>query len=93
MIYDFNRLGNEWNKTQDLDNGGVDWNLLEPEKQTVLLSVFRQYGSTRRFPKFWTKATSGNWNAAIDELRNFNDDYATRRDKEADLLESIDALA
>lgn len=93
MNYDFNRLGQEWNRTQDLDNGGVDWNSLEPEKQSVLLSVFRQYGNTGEFPKFWGFTTSGDWGAAIDELRDFKDDYGPRRNIEADLLESLDALA
>jgi len=89
LAYDFNRLRQQWNNTQDLDKEGVAWNSLEPEKQTVLLSLFRQYGSTRKFPKFWKKTTSGNWEGAIAELRNFNDEYSTRRNKEADLLETV----
>ena len=30
------------------------------------------------------------WEAAIEELRDFKDDYPTRRNKEADLLENDD---
>ena len=41
----------------------------------------------QRVPRFWSYITSNNWNSAIAELRNFGDAFATRRNKEADLLQ------
>jgi len=32
--------------------------------------------------------TSGNWEQALNELRDFKDDYPSRRNREADLLEA-----
>ena len=88
MSHDFERMSDLWNSTQR-EEDGIRWDQLDPEKQTVMLSVFRQYGNLPgRTPKFWRSATQGRWNDTVSELRNFGDEYTTRRNKEADLLEA-----
>lgn len=54
--------------------------------QTVIVSVLFQYGSPRPVPKFWARAASQDWHGVIAELRNFGDDYPSRRNREADYL-------
>lgn len=56
--------------------------------QTVIASVAFQYGPElrRRCPRFWRAATALYWSGVIAELRNFGDDYPTRRNREADYL-------
>ena len=56
---------------------------------TVIASVAFQYGDLRsRTPNFWRQITTGDWQGAYRNLRNFGDAYATRRNIEADLLKS-----
>jgi len=63
--------------------------MLDSAKQTVITSVGFQYGSLKkRCPTFFEYVTKGMWKKAVAELRDFGDAYATRRLKEADLLES-----
>lgn len=65
------------------------FNTLPPEVQTVIASVAFQYGNLeKRCPNFWHQVTKHYWNDALQNLRNFGDRYSTRRNKEADLLES-----
>ncbi|WP_438464343.1 pesticin C-terminus-like muramidase [Marinomonas sp. PE14-40] len=67
----------------------ADFNTLSTQCQTVIASVSFQYGSLRlKTPNFWRQVTSGDWQAACKNLRNFGDNYPTRRNKEADLLET-----
>jgi hypothetical protein len=88
MYHDFYRMADLWNSTQR-EQDGIRWDQLDPEKQTVLLSVFRQYGNIpKRTPKFWRAASQGRWDDVLSELRDFGDDYKTRRNKEADLLQA-----
>jgi hypothetical protein len=57
--------------------------------QTVIASVAFQYGDLRRgTPNFWRQITTGDWQGAYRNLRDFGDDYSTRRNQEADLLKS-----
>ncbi|CAF0999880.1 unnamed protein product, partial [Brachionus calyciflorus] len=56
-------------------------------QRTIICSVLYQYGSPTRVPKFWTAVKANNWASVVYELRNFGDAFATRRFKEADLLE------
>lgn len=66
-----------------------DFDDLDEACQTVVASVAFQYGNlAKRTPNFWKQVTQGDWSAAIANLRNFGDKYATRRNQEADLLES-----
>ncbi len=63
---------------------------LSDRAQTVICSVAFQYGSNleRRTPRFWRACTQRRWNDIVAELRDFGDDYPTRRNKEADLFAS-----
>ena len=67
-------------------DSGKLWNDLDKNQQTVVASVGFQYGSFSRTPKFWNAVLNGDWEQVENELRNFGDDFGTRRNKEADLL-------
>lgn len=62
---------------------------LKPEFQTVITSVSFQHGLelARSAPKFWASVVAQDWKLAVKILRNFEDQYPTRRNKEADLME------
>ena len=63
------------------------WNSLSANQQTVVTSVGFQYGDmARRTPNFWEGVVSGNWNGVYKELMDFKDDFAPRRELEAELL-------
>ena len=65
----------------------IPWVKLTDRQQTVVASVAYQYGDLpSRTPNFWWQVTTGDWDAAIDNLRNFGDNFNTRRNKEADYL-------
>jgi len=65
----------------------VEFSDLSSACQTVIASVAFQYGNlAKRTPHFWRQVTSGDWQGAVDNLRNFGDAYSSRRNKEADLL-------
>lgn len=69
-------------------DSSVTFDSLTLNQRTVLLSIKYQYGNPpRRTPKFWGFTTSGNWQAAYNELRNFGDNFSRRRNIEADLLQ------
>lgn len=62
---------------------------LPTQAQTVIASVAFQYEYLpKSAPRFWSDVTHQQWQAAVTELRNFGDSYTTRRNKEADLLQS-----
>lgn len=66
------------------------WEDLDEGKQTVLASVFFQYGDLKsKTPNFWNQVTTDDWDGALANLRNFGDRYNTRRNKEADFLETF----
>ncbi|WVH05484.1 hypothetical protein KKJFFJLC_00030 [Vibrio phage vB_VpaS_PGB] len=78
------RLVNEWDRSGPY----CKFSELSKEKATVIASVAFQYGNlSRRTPNFWRQVTSGDWDAALNNLRHFGDKYPTRRNKEADYLE------
>jgi len=67
--------------------GHTKWRDLTQAQRTVVQSVLRQYGiNTVKTPKFLTFSHSGDWDSVITELENFQDEYDTRRGKEANLL-------
>lgn len=81
------------------DNSEVKFDKLPLEFQTVIASVGFQYGNMK-YPKdhkdskkagedfnFYKYITEGNWGKAIEELKNFGDDYQPRHTKEAKLME------
>ncbi len=53
--------------------------------QTVIADVAIQFGpNLRRWtPDFWRQVTSGEWQAALDELKDFEDRFDMRRLAEA----------
>lgn len=66
---------------------GQDFSELPKSKATTLASVAFQYGDLEsRTPNFWNQTTSGDWDAATDNLRNFGDRYGSRRTREANYL-------
>ena len=75
------KIVNEFNEYSD-----TPFEDLTPEQQTVIMSVGYQYGSLERTPTFRKHVTTGDWDNAEKELRNFGDDYKTRRNREADFL-------
>lgn len=73
------KLWQEWSDT--------DWNDLTSVQQTVVASVAFQYGYLpTRTPNFWRQVTTGKWREALENLRDFGDNFPTRRNKEADYL-------
>lgn len=63
---------------------------LPAEAQTVIASVAFQYGDLSiAAPRFWRAVCKQDWHAAIAELRDFGDEYHSRRHLEADLLGAI----
>lgn len=68
---------------------GESFDNLPKNKATVIASVAFQYGNLEtETPNFWRQVTSDDWNAAEANLRNFGDDYKSRRNREADYFES-----
>jgi len=55
-------------------------------QQTVIASVGFQYGSFSRTPSFIKHAVNSDWDLVDRELRNFGDDFGTRRNREAEYL-------
>lgn len=79
-----NRLVSQWNESDCY----TPFESLPPACQTVVASVAFQYGSLKlKTPNFWKQVTSGDWQAALGNLKNFGDKYPSRRHKEADVLE------
>lgn len=68
---------------------GQEFSELPMNKATTVASVAFQYGNLEtETPNFWRQVTSGDWSAAEKNLRDFQDDYGTRRNLEADYLVS-----
>jgi len=83
---------NAWTKKTETDkllkrwaeDSDIAWSDLTPQQATVVASVSYQYGTGA--PKFWSHVTSGDWDAAEAELRDFGDEYKSRRLREARYL-------
>ena len=70
--------------------GMKKFEFLPAEAQTVIASVFYQYGNlSTEAPKFWAEVIKQDWKAAIIVLNNFHDRYPTRRKTEATLLMKV----
>ena len=81
---EINNLKSKWNRDSD-----TDFDSLPKNKATAVASVYFQYGNKMvRDHKFWKQVTSGDWEAALDNLRDYKDKYPSRRNREADYLES-----
>ena len=59
---------------------------LDPAVQTAIASVGYQYGDLRRTPRFFDAALNNDSESLVNELRNFNDNFSTRRNAEADYI-------
>ena len=83
----------ELQKTYDgaVAAGCVGFDELSAPAQTVIASVAFQYGTNlyERTPRFWQAVTAQDWPRAIAELRDFKDRFPARRQREADLLETL----
>ena len=78
------KLKQAWNNSAST----VSFDDLTKEQATVVASVAFQYGNlATETPKFWGYVTSGDWVAAAKELRNFKDEFPSRRKLEANYLE------
>jgi hypothetical protein len=75
------KLMDDWKQVSD-----VPFESLTPAQRTVLASVAHQYGGLGRTPRFAQFAGKGQWEKVVQELRNFDDQYKTRRNKEANYL-------
>ena len=82
----FQPLINNYNAASD-----VNYEDLPTEAQTVIASVAYQYGTdlASATPNFWQQVTTQDWQAGVDNLRGFGDDYSTRRNIEAHLLDDL----
>ncbi|GDY28168.1 hypothetical protein AHAT_40580 [Agarivorans sp. Toyoura001] len=79
------RLTKEWAQS----NAKTPFKDLPSPCATVITSLYFQYGSlSKRTPNFWRQVTTNDWRSALSNLRNFGDKYSSRRNKEADLLQS-----
>ena len=77
-----NIIADKWEKAT-----GNSFSTLSAEQQTVVASVAFQYGDLEtQTPNFWKQVTSGDWEGAVTNLRDFGDAFNTRRNKEADYL-------
>jgi hypothetical protein len=73
-------------KAYDAANPPTSFFDLTPGQQTAIVDLAYQYGTNlaKRTPNFWGDVTSGNWDAAVNELNNFGDLFsAGRRKREA----------
>lgn len=75
-------------KTKWQEATGNSFDELPTEVATTIASVAFQYGDlASKTPNFWKQMTSGDYDGALSNLRDFGDAYGTRRNKEADLFE------
>ena len=66
---------------------GKSFDDLPMHKATVVASVRFQHGDlATKTPNFWRQTTTGDWQGATENLRNFQDEHPRRRNKEADYL-------
>jgi len=74
-------------KNQYEEGTGKKFWKLSPEQQTIVMSVGYQYGNLKtRTPSFWKGVINDDWDSVVNELRDFKDDYGTRRKEEAKYL-------
>ena len=71
---------------------GESFDDLPMNKATIIASVRFQHGDLeRKTPNFWREVTNDDWVSAVKNLRNFGDEFPTRRNSEADYyLSNID---
>lgn len=76
-------------------NATVDFAQLPQGVQTAIADLAYQYGPNleERTPYLWNCITDNQWQSAVDELNDFGDNYDTRRQAEAALIEAALAAA
>jgi hypothetical protein len=76
-------------KAYDAANPAAPFSNLTLGQQTAIIDLAYQYGTnlSKNTPNFWGDVTSGNWNAAMNELNHFGDAYSTRRKSEAAFMQ------
>ncbi len=97
QVKEIDKASHEWYakqviKTYNKHNPVKPFEELSRAEQTVLVSVGFQHGTsfTRTDGSdmnFIKQAASGDWDAVLENLKNFGDKFPTRRNKEAKLLE------
>lgn len=77
------RLSSSWESKT-----GTPFSELPMGKATTIASVAFQYGDlASKAPNFWEQVTNDDWDGAVANLRNFGDNYKTRRNKEAEYFQ------
>lgn len=77
------RLSSSWESKT-----GTPFADLPMGKATTIASVAFQYGDlASKAPNFWEQVTTDDWDGAVANLRNFGDNYKTRRNKEAEYFQ------
>lgn len=79
-----NKLRKRYNKESKYNT----WDNLGDTHQTVIMSVYHQYGNQMFRFEFWKQALMGDWAGMLHNLRDFGDAYDRRRNIEANLLET-----
>ena len=84
------------------DQRGKAWQDLTPSQRTVITSVGFQHGhnslrkadesGNRKPMNFIKEAAQNDWGAMLTNLRDFKDQFGTRRDKEANYLATSQKL-
>lgn len=69
---------------------GSNFSKLPLGTRTAIVSVSYQYGQNlaAATPEFWKQVTSGRWADAVKNLNNFKDNFPTRRQSEAALIQA-----
>lgn len=80
---------------QDKKAGAKKFDSLPRGIRTAIVSVWFQFGSPQKYPKFWGHVTKNEWEKAVNELRNFYSNPGDqkrgdlrRRNNEADIIEA-----
>lgn len=74
------------------ENSELNFKELPDPIKTMITSVAFQYGieaiekPEKGAPNWWKQVTTGDWEGAYNNLRDFGDKYKTRRNREADLI-------
>jgi GH24 family phage-related lysozyme (muramidase) len=80
---EFDVLRKRWNK-----DSKIDWDDLPSNQATVVASVYYQHGNQMFGYNFWKQTTSGDWNAAHNNLMTWGGSTPSRRRDEAKLLKA-----
>lgn len=69
---------------------GKNFSTLPLGTRTAIVSVSYQYGQNLAVatPEFWKQVTSSRWADAVKNLNNFKDNFPTRRQSEANLIQA-----